>query len=53
MLQNKICYNLGVEGVQEPVQTGIAGGVLPYVTYIRMCRYEGYGFQAVPLKSLD
>ena len=23
------------------------GGVLPYITYIGMCRCEGYGFQAV------
>ena len=23
------------------------GGVLPYVGHIRMCRCEGYGFQAV------
>ena len=23
------------------------GGVLPYMGYIRMCRCEGYGFQAV------
>ena len=23
------------------------GGVLPYITYIVMCRCEGYGFQAV------
>ena len=23
------------------------GGVLPYLTYIGMCRCEGYGFQAV------
>ena len=23
------------------------GGVLPYMGYIGMCRFEGYGFQAV------
>ena len=25
----------------------LPGGVLPYITYIGMCRCEGYGFQAV------
>ena len=25
----------------------VCGGVLPYVGHIRMCRCEGYGFQAV------
>jgi len=30
--------------VQDP---GGAGGVLPYMGYIGMCRCEGYGFQAV------
>ena len=24
------------------------GGLLPYITYIGMCRCEGHGFQAVP-----
>ena len=26
---------------------GEGGGVLPYMGHIRMCRCEGYGFQAV------
>ena len=26
---------------------GGGGGVLPYMSYIGMCRYEGYGFQRV------
>ena len=25
---------------------GRGGGVLPYMAYIGMCRWEGYGFQA-------
>ena len=32
------CYNDTIQG---------GGGVLPYMSYIGMCRCEGYGFQAV------
>ena len=29
------------------VEPSGGGGVLPYMGYIGMCRWEGYGFQAV------
>ena len=31
----------------ETLSSPGGGGVLPYITYIGMCRCEGYGFQAV------
>ena len=41
--------------VKSPCETALkswfwpggGGGVLPYLGYIGMCRWEGYGFQAV------
>jgi len=36
-----VCILLNVNSGHSP------GGVLPYITYIGMCRCEGYGFQAV------
>ena len=30
-----------------PCKSRGGGGVLPYMSYIGMCRCEGYGFQAV------
>ena len=32
---------------QYTEQGQLPGGALPYMGYIGMCRYEGYGFQAV------
>ena len=41
---------IGVVGLLEslvPDRGPEGGGVLPYMSYIGMCRCEGYGFQAV------
>ena len=40
-----ICKIIGQ--TQLPLVAEFPGGVLPYITYIGMCRCEGYGFQAV------
>ena len=46
-----ISGNIGVMllklGISNVPQARGGGGVLPYMSYIGMCRCEGYGFQRV------